>query len=144
VLGTIYRTSSRDCGKRIAQCLRYGSTDSQKCISSSVLVGAIICSQERAANLLVNLRSKVQRKPIRAFHLLNFFGRLLKKTGKLLVREHRQRPLWDGQPKSGSVVIIDQPHTAACGVGIKYERSGGACGYQTGQSRLVISRNDFY
>src|SRR5438093_11877259 len=91
VLWSTYRTSSRDCGERVAQRLRQRSTDSQKCISCSVLLGAIICAKKRTPNLLLHLRSKVGRKTIRAFHAFSVLGRIFEKTGKWLVREHRER-----------------------------------------------------
>src|SRR5881397_489918 len=79
-LGTTYCTSSRDCGKRVAQCVRNGSTHRQKSISSSVLLGAIICSKKRTANLFVNFRSKVRQQTIRSFHLFVVFGDIFEKV----------------------------------------------------------------
>src|SRR5207247_10702795 len=98
-----------------------------------------IRSQERAANLFVNLSAKVRHRRIRTFCLFSFPGRIFEKGGELLPHERGQRPLWNRQSKSGSVLLTNHLDTAPCSKRVKDERPRGAVGCEKGQHGLLLS-----
>src|SRR5262249_6260785 len=98
-------------------------------------------SQERASNLLGDLSAKIRQRRIRAFCLFSFPGRIFEKRGELPLHERGQRPLWNRQSKSGSVLLANQLDIAARNKRIKDERPRGIRGCKKGQSGLFIPGN---